>query len=221
MAHYYKPEDRANVEQFFVFQFKRRAHNYLSASLLPKEGDSLEWLALMQHHGAPTRLLDFTRSPYVASFFAVEDADSECAVWAIDKDWCKYTSSMKIAHKLDYYHNLTALKFELSNPQFVARIFADVFVKQSPIPCALAVEPYRMNERLTVQQGCFLCPGDVRRSFQENLLDSTEPEEVQRHVKKLVMLPWESARKPFMILGLNEHSFARVCFQESTASLNP
>ena len=33
----------------------------------------LEWLALMQHYGTPTRLLDFTRSPYVACYFALEE----------------------------------------------------------------------------------------------------------------------------------------------------
>src|ERR1700739_1556162 len=53
---------------------------------LPAEKEELEWMALMRHHGAPTRLLDWTRSPYVAAFFAIAEAreDEESAIWAID-----------------------------------------------------------------------------------------------------------------------------------------
>jgi len=46
--------------------FRRKAHNYLpDASVLD---DDIRCLALMQHHGAPTRMLDFTKSPFVAAF---------------------------------------------------------------------------------------------------------------------------------------------------------
>src|SRR5438477_5501829 len=48
------------AEDYIMREFRRRIHHYSTNA--PHRDDDLEWLALMQHHGAPTRLLDWTRS---------------------------------------------------------------------------------------------------------------------------------------------------------------
>ena len=83
------PSDQksSQAEGFLLREFKRRADVYLNANQVPET--TIEWLALMQHFGAPTRLLDMTKSPYVAAYFAVEsvtsNAGAACAP-AVNRD---------------------------------------------------------------------------------------------------------------------------------------
>ena len=62
-------------EQALFEQFKREALPFLPV----RPVNDWEWLALAQHHGVPTRLLDWSESPSVSLFFAVWGNDEDDA----------------------------------------------------------------------------------------------------------------------------------------------
>jgi hypothetical protein len=74
--------DYPELERHLLRNFVKYAYREVGA-----RGNFWETLALAQHHGLPTRLLDWTYSPYVAMHFAtanVERFHRDAVIWCID-----------------------------------------------------------------------------------------------------------------------------------------
>ncbi|WP_338725954.1 FRG domain-containing protein [Shewanella baltica] len=80
-------ESLKKMEKSLLGRFNERSVPYLSHRV----DDVWEQLFLMQHHGVPTRLLDWTENPSIALFFALSSAkkvegvyQNDCAVWILN-----------------------------------------------------------------------------------------------------------------------------------------
>lgn len=165
-------EELERRERLILEDFQRRAHQFVAE----RPATVLEWLALIQHHGGPTRLLDFTHSFYVATFFALEYGSltnpSNVVVWAIEHRRLNAGTSeqfgMSAEHNWRYDEGQYLSRAVKGDLPAVARFAGSGAYR----PAAVCIEPRPLNIRLTAQQGTFLAPLEIRIPFINNLAGS-------------------------------------------------
>lgn len=165
----WSPEQARIFEEFSMEEFCSKFHLYDKENTQPTS--KLAWLSIMQHYGVPTRLLDFSESPYVALYFALETysylSRADLAIYALDYRGIMDCSIKHIARRdSDFEEDRRSVHGK-------ADVVFESIVDRFSYPIAWIAEPKQVNARLDRQAGSFLICGD-RGAHIEDILAAPE-----------------------------------------------
>jgi hypothetical protein len=144
------------IEEAAEDNFRFNAGMLLDSTALHRMG-FLELWGIMRHYAAPTRLLDWTSSPYVAAYFAVADYWKEDgAIWGFDEE---------------FYTSLISFKYENDPRLFQCRLgeSRDPFRQSTGPGIVMSLRNRVGHERLISQQGLFTASTYIKDDHEQAL----------------------------------------------------
>ncbi len=167
-----KTEELLKIEIQVGKDFFSQAHLHLSPNLASIAKNVLAAWMLMQHHYVPTRLLDWTVSPYVAAYYACKDnIEKNGAVWILHGGVLH--EQMKNAYNVESVPPVNPREDYFIQPNSTAEIFF--------------ASPIFKTDRMVAQQGVFTVCRNVGGIQHKIICDVIAKSEKQRHFVKIII----------------------------------
>ena len=178
------PHTKADLEEHILRNFIRYSRPHLDEA---RPHNDWEMLIAAQHHGVPTRLLDWSYSPLVAAFFATRplsdgrEAERDRAVWRLD--WQSVHRHFKLPQLALLIQDLDTLLG--GSPPFTPwKLFAARSGSGPAAGAAFAcmIEPPSLDARIVAQAATFTLASTRCQSFDEFLEAQGLNEALTRYV---------------------------------------
>lgn len=147
--------DPKRIEEMVYDDFTTRFPQYVNKRI-KQPANTMEYLGVMQHYGAPTRLLDWSLSPSVAAFFAYDDIERDSAgselppaIWALDTS-ALFDFSTAFARE----HGVLLTTLPDCSHSFVTTSIASDIIKQG-LHAVLPIQLPKLDQRMERQQAAF------------------------------------------------------------------
>lgn len=149
------PHTKAHLEAHILRNFVRHSRPYLPAD----PTNEWELLVIAQHHGVPTRLLDWSYSPLVAAHFATRHPSppGPRAIWRLD--WPRLHAAFRLPRLALLIEDLQHL-FRPEGAFTPGRLFDGAIP-----PFACMIEPPALDTRVVMQAAVFTLCSDTSQSF--------------------------------------------------------
>jgi len=160
----YQPENHLRLlekEKALYADFRRRGISLLSDKAI---NDDVALYFLAQHHGMPTRLLDWTQNPLTALFFAVVNPlETDGMLYVLDPSWPlnkEGITDWSKEHRSQHYLNALFGPYH-SSKQLVIDVIKAIFVGAnfSQSLNAIPIQPDLYAGRILQQASCFTLHG--------------------------------------------------------------
>lgn len=152
------PHSKQHLEAHILRNFARYSRPYLPAGPV----DDWELLVIAQHHGVPTRLLDWSYSPLIGAHFATTSAvpGTACAIWRLD--WQRLHAAFDLPPLALRIEDISTLEFPGNGDDFTVW---DLF-QERVRTFACLIEPPSLDARIVAQAAAFTICTDTSRSFE-------------------------------------------------------